>query len=44
MVRLCRHFRKLALADGQATQKALAELEAELGRAADALRTAYEIE
>ena len=43
VVRLCRRFRKLVLADGQATQKALAELEAELGRAAYALRTAYEI-
>ncbi|HTH99870.1 MAG TPA: ATP-binding protein [Acidisoma sp.] len=41
--RLCRRFRQLALADGRATQKALAELEAELGRVADALRTAYEI-
>jgi two-component system sensor histidine kinase RpfC len=42
VVRLCRRFRKLALADGQATQRALTELEAELGRVADALRDVYE--
>lgn len=42
VVRLCRRFRQLALTDGQATQKALAELEAELGRVADALRTVYD--
>lgn len=41
VVRLCRGFRQLTLADGQGTQAALAELEAELRRVADALRAAY---